>query len=190
MVTIIAVVEGHGEVAAVPVLIRRIGSEVSPQTPLRVPRPVRAPRHRFLKLEEMTRYVNLAARLGGPDARILILLDANGDCPAILGPDLLKKARKARSDRRTEVVLAKCEYEAWFLAAIESVRAKHRLHDLPTPPDVEGIRGAKEHLHRMQPYSPTADQAVLTARFDMAAARRVSPSFDKMWRAVRALLAE
>ena len=38
------------------------------------------------------------------------------------------------------------------------------------------------------PYSPTADQTALTARFDMMLARRRSPSFDKMWRAVRALL--
>ena len=37
-------------------------------------------------------------------------------------------------------------------------------------------------------YRPTADQAALTALFDMVAARERSPSFDKMWRAMIALL--
>ena len=59
--------------------------------------------------------------IGGPDARILILLDANGDCPGDLGPTVLKSAREACSDRRFEVVLAKREYESWFVAAAESL---------------------------------------------------------------------
>ena len=57
-------------------------------------------------------------------------------------------------------------------------------------PAAESIRGAKEWLsRRMQvSYRPVADQPALTARFDMALARRRAPSFDKMWRAVRALV--
>ena len=54
----------------------------------------------------------------------------------------------------------------------------------------ESIRGVKEWLDdRMRgSYRPTADQAALTATFDMASARLRSPSFDKMWRAMTALL--
>lgn len=189
MATIIAIVEGHGEVAAVPLLIRRIANEVAPGRPPTVAPPVRVSRARFLKPQKLARYVNLAARLGGSKARVLILLDANGDCPAILGPDLLRRAREARSDRRIEAVLAKREYESWFLAAIESVSGgSSPRSDVALPSDVEAIRGAKERLGRMRPYSPAADQATLTARFDIAAAHRRSRSFDKMWRAVAALL--
>ena len=190
MATIIAIVEGHGEVAAVPVLLRRIASEVSPLTPPQVRRPVRVRRKRCLQPGELERHIKLAARLGGPEARILILLDANGDCPAELAPVILKRARAERSDRRIEVVLAKREYETWLLAGIESLRGETGSAVEAAPrPEVEGIRGVKGRLDQeLGPYRPTANQAAFTARFDMAAARRRAPSFDKMWRAVTALL--
>ena len=120
-----------------------------------------------------------------------MLLDANGDCPAELGAALLRRARAARPDLLIEVVLAKCEYEAWFIAAADSLRGTRGISNAANvPPDPESIRGAKEWLRaRMSgPYSSTADQAALTARFDMTAARRRAPSFDKMWRAGSALM--
>ena len=190
---IVAIVEGDGEVEAVPALIRRIHVEVSAGVPLEVGRPVRVPRDRLLKDGELERYLGLAANVAGADGRILVLLDANGDCPADLAPDILRRTRTARPDRRIEVVLAKCEYESWFIATIDSLRgARGIAPDAGVPPDPESIRGAKEWLRgRMGGrYSPTADQTALTTRFDMASARRRSRSFDKMWRAVSALLRE
>lgn len=82
MAKIVAIVEGDGEVEAVPVLIRRIGAEVSPLVPLDVPRQIRVRRDRFLKEGELERYVALAAARAGDGGCIVILLDANGDCPA------------------------------------------------------------------------------------------------------------
>lgn len=190
MAKIVAIVEGDGEVEAAPLLIRRIGAEVSPLVPLDIPRPIRVRRDRFLKDGELERYVALAAARAGDGGRILILLDANGDCPAKLAPTILRRARRAvRPDIRIEVVLAKCEYEAWFISAIESIAGARGIHpDLSSPEDPESIRGAKEWLRMQGSYRPTADQAALTARFDMALARKRSPSFDKMWRATSALL--
>lgn len=176
---------------AVPVLLRRIGVEVSPLAALDVVRPIRVPRGRLLGADGLERYVSLAASRAGPDGRILVLLDANGDCPAELGTIVLRRARALRPDVPIEVVIAKCEYEAWFIATVESLRGTRGIWSTASvPPNPESIRGAKEWLRaRMSgPYSPTADQAALTARFDMTVARRRSPSFDKMWRAVRALL--
>lgn len=184
MAPIAVIVEGHGEVQAVPVLLRRIAEAVAPGVALTVARPVRVYRDRVLKEAELERYLDIAIRQGGPNARILILLDANGDCPAKLGPALLRRARNARPDRRIQLVLAKCEYEAWFLASADSV-----VSGAPEPPaNPEDIRGAKEWIRRHQPYRPTVDQEPLTARFDMAKARRSAPSFDKLWRAVAVLL--
>ncbi len=191
MARIVAIVEGDGEVEAVPVLVRRIGLDVRPQALLDVSRPIRVRRQGILIPGELERYVELAARLGAAEARILVLLDADNDCPAELGPALLQRARAARSDCRIEVVVANCEYESWFIAAVDSLRGVTGVSaDAEVPQDPESIRGAKEWLRRRMgfPYSPTADQAALTARFDMATARRRSPSFDKMWRAVSALL--
>ena len=189
MAKIVAIVEGDGEVEAVPVLIRRIGAEVSPLVPLDVPRPIRVRRDRFLKEGELERYVALAAARAGDGGCIVILLDANGDCPAEFAPIILQRARAARTDIRVEVVLAKCEYEAWLLSAIESIAGTRGIHpNVSAPPNPESIRGAKEWLRMHGSYRPTADQAALTARFDMALARERSLSFDKMWRATSALM--
>lgn len=191
MATIVAIVEGDGEVDAVPVLVRRIGLEVSPLVPPDVRRPIRVSRNQFLKPGEVERYVNMAAARGADEGRILILLDADKDCPAVLGPRVLQRARVARSDRRIEMVLANHEYESWFIAAVDSLEGTRGIPaGTEVPQNPESIRGAKEWVRdRMDgPYRPTADQATFTARFDMTLARRRSPSFDKMWRAVSALL--
>ena len=191
MAKIVAIVEGDGEVEAVPALIRRIHGEVSPGAPLEVCRPVRVRRNRVLKDGELERYLGLAANLAGADGGILVLLDANGDCPAHLGPNVLQRARTARPDRRIEVVLANREYESWFIAAIDSLQGKRNVSAAAAAPqDPESIRGAKKWLgDRMDgTYSPTADQTALTALFDMALARRRSRSFARMWRAIGALL--
>ena len=191
MAKFVAIVEGDGEVEAVPLLMRWIAAEVAPLSPPTVLRPIRVRRQRILKEGELERYVRLAAVRVEDDGRILILLDANGDCPARIGPARLERARMASPGRRIESVLAKSEYESWFVASAESIAgARGILPKIAAPMDPESIRGAKEWLDdRMQgSYRPTADQAALTATFDMASARLRSPSFDKMWRAMTALL--
>jgi hypothetical protein len=92
------------------------------------------------------------------------------------------------------VVLAKREYEAWFLAAAESLRGKRGLpDDLQPPDDPEAIQGAKEWLRARMPtdrkYGAVLDQPALTALFDMDAARRLG-SFDKCYREIVRLLGE
>ncbi len=181
---IAVIVEGKGEVQAVPILLRRIVREIAPDIAVRIGRPIRVPRDRIVQEAVLERYLNIAVRQDGPDAGILVLLDANGDCPAELATKLVERARRARPDKRIQLVLAKCEYEAWFLAAAESVVAGTP----EAPADPEAIRGAKEWIRKHQPYRPTVDQAPMTAKFDMAQARRNAPSFGKMWRAVQALL--
>ena len=122
MARLVAIVEGHGEVEAVPLLIRRIGQEVSPLSTPDVVKPIRVPRGSMLKTGELDRYVSLAGIRVGSDGRILILLDAHRDCPAELRTTILKRARATRSDLPIEVVLANREYESWFIAAVESLR--------------------------------------------------------------------
>ena len=121
MTRIVSIVEGHGELDAVPILLRRIAAAALPAGAVDVRSPIRVDRRKIVKAAELERAVELAARKAGAGGRILILLDAEDDCPAELAPDLLRRARAARGDRAIRVVLAKTEYEAWFLAAADSI---------------------------------------------------------------------
>jgi len=192
-VRIACIVEGHGEVDAVPVLVRRIGAAMQPAAYPEVLRPMRVPASRLLKQGELERAVEFAARKSGVNGAILIVLDCDDGCPAELGPLLLERAKRVRSDRHIAVVLAKREYEAWFLAAAASIRGRRGLpSDLVPPEDPEAIRDAKGWLGDRMPggsYSETTDQPALSACFDLESARTVD-SFDKCYRDVAGLLSE
>ena len=189
---IVTIVEGHGEVEAVPVLLRRIAHQVAPAAAMDVPRPIRVKRNRLLREGELERAVGLAAAKAEAHGCILILLDANGDCPAQLAPIVLRRAVAARRDRDIRVVLAKMEYEAWFLAAAASLAGRLGIDkDIAPPPDPEAIRDAKGWLSGKmppgQPYRETLHQAALSATLDLEAARE-APSFDKLWRDASSLI--
>ncbi|NQU20365.1 MAG: DUF4276 family protein [Candidatus Nealsonbacteria bacterium] len=188
------IVEGHAEVAAVPELVRRFQQTLDPGIGLVIRPPTRIGKGKLITDGEIERQVERLARQLTPPRAILILIDADKDCPAELGPKLLARAKAARPDVSTAVVLAKCEYEAWLLAAIESLKGKRGLaEDLAPVEDPEMIRGAKELLGRCmvgsRKYAETVDQPALTALFDMELARRHSPSFDKCWREIERLFA-
>jgi hypothetical protein len=190
--SIACVVEGHGDRQAVPVLIRRIAAEICGVHDVQVQPPLRIPRDRLIKPGEIERAVTLAAARVAPDGGILVVIDADDDCPAELGPSLLRRARTARSDVDIAVVVAKREYESWLIAAAPSLAGARGLPpELETPGDPEGVRGAKEWLRRrMGPgrtYSETTDQAALTARLDLDAAR-ASRSFRRCIREVMRLV--
>lgn len=193
MSTIACIVEGHGEVEAVPLLVRRLAAELRPGCVPTIRPVLRIPRSKLVKEGELERAVELAARkMEGPGA-ILVLLDAEDDCPALLGPQLLRRAATCRPDKNPAVVLAKREFESWFLAAAESLRGRRGLpQDLHAPEQPEEIRGAKEWLERHMPphvrYSETLDQPAFAALFDLRSARRTD-SFMKCCREVARLLA-
>ena len=188
------IVEGKGEVAAVPILIQRIAVSLDPGLLIFPPPPIRVSRNQVVKAGELERAVELVARKISGQGAIFILLDSDDDCPAQLGPELLCRARQVRSDLPIAVVLAKREFEAWFLAAAESLRGYKGLkNNLQSPNNPEEIRGAKEWLSQRMDgnkrYSPRLDQPGLTARFDLNQAR-YADSFDKCYRDIVYLLDE
>src|SRR5262245_49341349 len=117
------IVEGHGEVHAMPILLDRILREARPHGMLRMNPPLRVKAGSFINDEEyFKKYVELAARKAKPQTggSVLILLDSEDDCPANLGPQLAAKAAAVRPDVPIMVALAYREYETWFLAAARS----------------------------------------------------------------------
>ena len=84
-VTIASVVEGEGEVAALPKVLQRIARELQVWE-LRTPKPHRVPRSNLLLpggIENAVRQEAIQVRGSGG---VLVLLDADKDCPAMWAP--------------------------------------------------------------------------------------------------------
>lgn len=103
---IVPIVEGDGEVQAVPVLLRRFIIEFNPAIPIQIAGPIKQHRGSLIKAGGIERAVQFAAIEMGESGAILIILDSEGECPRKLGPSLLARAQEARSDKSSLVVLA------------------------------------------------------------------------------------
>ena len=174
------IVEGHGEVQAVPVLLRRLIDQASAYE-IEVGRPIRQKQSQLLREESLRTAVRLA-RMQRDCGAILILFEQEDDCPKELGPRLCQWAQSEARDVPCTVVLAHREYESWFLASMESLRGKRGIRNNamshPTPETVRDAKGAVgERMESDYRYSETTDQPALSALFDMKATYIRSRSF-------------
>ena len=190
-----AIVEGHGEVSSVPILLDRIWRELIDGEYIDVLRPpIRQPRNRLAsnKDDTLVKAVGLAAAKlqahsdsMAPEL-ILVMIDADDDPACILGPELLKAAQDARKDKSIACVIANVEYETWFVAAAHSLSDYLDLsegQELPERPEENRLGKAWiEKRFKGVRYSETIDQPKLTAKMDLSLCRERSPSFDKLCR--------
>ncbi len=180
------IVEGYGEVDAVPVLLGRLQVELGIYD-FQIARPIRRKLSQLTTEEEVRKSVRLA--LGVPECGgILILFDSDDACPKDFGPKVKAWAQAEAGNIRCEVVMAHREYEAWFIAAIESLRGFRRVKpDAMSHPTPETIRDCKSALEdRMEAgasYSPRVDQAAFSARIDLRQAHLSCRSFRRLTRA-------
>ena len=148
---------------------------------IEIARPVRVKRYQVVRPGELERAFELARRrLEGCDA-LLLLLDADDDCPKEIAPGLVERAQSA-------------EFEAWFVGSLESLRGvRGIIETAASPRKPEDIRDAKGYLSRqMTPgrrYVEVDDQPAFAERFDLESARQHCPSFDKFVRDVQGILA-
>ena len=199
---IATIVEGYGEVAALPTLLERIWYELIGGEYLEILRPpIRQPRNKLAqnKDDALSRAVELAASklihtqsmMSDPEL-ILVLIDADKDPPCLLGPTLLKVAHQARGDKNISCVIANVEYETWFVASAESLTSDLDLSgDADLPEDPESLRLGKgwiEKRFRGVKYSERVDQPKMTAKMDLNLCRGKSPSFDKLCRDLESMV--
>lgn len=182
---VVAIVEGDGEVAAVPLLLRRLAAWRTPDVSPELPTPIRVRRDRFLhRDDEFRRFLLLAAAKCEDDGWILLLLDADDDCPAELARNILARAQACIPHVRVSVVLAKREYEAWLIAAAQSLHGHRGFRFDPADRiDAETPRDAKGWLRERMAggtYGETTDQPAFSARFDLQQAFDGSRSFRKL----------
>ena len=191
---IIAIVEGAGDKDAVQLLIRRILEERFAIYDILVSRPKVANGKPNL-IKNFVKFVKYAMIEGC--AAILVLLDADRDCPVELARCLALKASALNAPIPIAVACAASEYEAWLvcsLSAQEGNGIRRRL-EIPSsvacPEDVESIRDAKAWLTnqmlRDRAYKETADQVALTQYIAIKAVHERSRSFRRLCHAVQEL---
>ena len=187
------IVEGHGEVEAAPVLLRRLLAEANCHV-IDVGRPIRRTQSQLRSKEGIQAGVRLAL-LQPECAAVVILFDGEDDCPKELAAKVRAWARKAAAGKPCDVVVAYREYETWFLAALESLRGQYGIPKNATAPaNPESKRDAKGALEEFMPpdraYSETGDQPAMSASFDMGLAHRRNRSFRKLVKAVGGVLVQ
>ena len=169
------IVEGAGEVEAVPVLLRRLAVELGvPQA--QFGRPIRRTRSQLVQRQDLDHALALA-RLQRNCEAVFILFDADDLCPKTEANPLRDLVRELARDLPVSLVVANREYEAWFLASQETLGASR-----PYPHDPDLKRGAKEELERRLGiyYDERADQPKFSARLDFRLTYERSRSFKKL----------
>ena len=182
---IVPIVEGHSEVVALPLLLRRLAEWRSDNHYVEVSVPIRVNRNRFLnKADDFARHLSLAGAKCGTNGWVLIMLDADDDCPANLAPQIQGRAERILQ-QPVSVVLPNREFEAWFIGAASSLHGHRGLavNDKDLQIDPESPRDAKGWLaNRMEKrsYGEITDQPALVSVMDLQQAFDRCRSFKKL----------
>jgi hypothetical protein len=182
---IYAIVEGHGEGnqppsggrAAINVLIQKLLTDLQCWTLFSAEKHWRMSYSEFFhgdKLERTIRY----HKSYNDCAALLVLLDTDDACPKTQAITLTKRiAAMELLPFSVVVVCAKKEFEAWFLASLESI--ENQSYD----DDPEEKRDAKGWLRKQFGYKPTIHQARYTQKLDPGIAYVKSRSFRRLYHA-------
>lgn len=181
---ILPVVEGAGDVSAVPEVLRRILAE-SQLFECQVLRPFKAGDYYALR-KRFPNYVRMFAK---ERAAVLVLLDCDDGCAVEWATELAELIPQDLIELPIRFAFAVREFESFFLADSATSKA-HLLIDLKVdfPSDPEVIRGAKEWLSRHmasgKAYKETIDQQALAAKMNLATVSAKSHSFRHLKKAV------
>ena len=198
MPAIVPIVEGDGEEAAFPLLLRRLLYDQE-RYDFTVTSPYNAKgRTKLTRPGGVEGYLATAA--SEPDAAgIIVLLDLDeADCAADLARELAARARNVYLNLPVAIVVVVQAYEAWFLASIETIRGQP-IKGLPffpdhvePPPEPETIRSPKEWLKDRlvagRGYKETQDMPPLTDLLDCAQVRQSCRSFRRLDHAIEQLV--
>jgi hypothetical protein len=191
MPKIVPIVEGDGEITAVPSLIRRSLQE-SGRFDIQIARAKNAHgRGNLTRVGGLEKFVEYAWK--EPDCgAIMIFLDSEGDCPVELARELSDRIGAMGIIFPVAIVIAHRMYESWFLASIESLRGNFDLPaHLDPPDDPEEVGNPKawlnDHFPSGRGYKETIDQDSMTWLIDFALAQRAR-SFQRFQHALEEVL--
>lgn len=184
MPRLIPLVEGDGDLRAVPILVQRLLLERGHDgwfVDGKRAKPVRSLPNLRNRLPNFLEYL----RIEEPDAA-LILLDLDDGCPCETAIALASDVAEVGLPFPTAVVFAHREFEAWFLASLPSIAASTPLlaDGLDYEAEPERRRGCKEWLNKQMPrgrrYEETLHQAAFCRHLDVERAASRSRSFRRL----------
>lgn len=192
--SIVPVVEGPGDRSAVPVLLRRVLQHFNRyDIQVREPKTAKGKQNLLKNYERFVEYASIEPGCVG----ILVLLDADDQCPVEEVHKLIERTRALDLQQSVKIVYANREYETWILASMDSeqggeIRVRLGIEGSESyQGDVDRIH-AKSWLKRKMPrgrsYKETSDQRSLTAFIDIEHTRRRSRSFRRFCHAVEELV--
>jgi hypothetical protein len=187
---IVPIVEGDGDVQAVPSLIRKV-LQHNEYWHWRVAPAKRAGSLSSLR-PKLGNFLRYAQAVPGA-AATLVLLDLDDGCAYHEAMALVNEIHDLHITHPVAVVFACREYEAWFLASLHTIAGQYDLPEgLTYDGDVEARRGVKEWLSKQMPsgriYKETIHQVSMTQHIDLELARQNSRSFRRLCHAIEELV--
>lgn len=204
------IVEGPGDVSAVPVLLRRILGESLGIQQWQVLKPIKTEGcGNMTKPGGIERFVLRAQKEPGCSA-VVIIIDGDAaeklpqnqrlrdDCPPAFARWFSHRIQTIAPQIPVVVIVVQREYEAWFLASMETI-AGRRKNGMPGLRDNVHCDGDPENypdpkawinarLSRGYSYSETRDQENLTKLINLQIVRTRSRSFRRLIHAVEEIV--
>lgn len=180
------IVEGPGDENAVPILIRRILSEIIGCCRSSVLRPFKLDRGKMVKEQSCRSHLKIS-QLNQAVDYVVLLMDSDDDCSKELNERICGWKHDTVYRTLFDVVSIEREFECWLLAGIESLRGSRGISvSAAPPPNPNNIRDPKSRITTFMQdgtsYSETADQAALTAAVDLGEIEKRCPSFRRLVR--------
>lgn len=179
----ILIVEGAGDVAAIPLLIRKVLYEHGIFHVQTAPRPkTKVEVGKLRQPGELERYIDFCNRESGDS--ILLAIDSDDHCPVAVALEFAARIKNTGLRKPASVCLFNREYESIFLPSIDRIADLYpdfKWSNTEVTQHPETIREVKGTISKMMPadraYKPTRDQARFTDAIDLAVTRAASRSF-------------
>ncbi len=179
------VVEGDGDAAAVPELVRKVLSAKGKYGLSVLPDPIRrVGLGSLLQPGQIERFVSYAA---SKDAgAVLVAVDNDDHCTKLAVLEIGRRCRALDIDKKIGICFFTREFEALFLICLKQIADKYpdykwNLADYDPEEDFERVRNAKERISRFmakdKAYKETRDQVKFINALDFDLLRERSRSF-------------
>lgn len=194
-----SVVEGPGEIEAVPNLLARTISKLG-HVDFYPDRPMNA--HGIGNLTTaggIERFVR-AAFAQPKCAGVMVLVDSDGQCPVTLACALVARIRAMGLQRPVAVVVANVMFETWFVAGADALAGRRMgvrsgiAAGVTSPDEPELIGSPKlwlsERMLNGRTYKESIDQVALTRLLNLDEVKAKSRSFQRLESAVATLISD